>query len=143
MKRSYVPVLLVILCGCVSVESVPEGTASAGYSYGAKANLTNIRQITVGMTQQEMEEVMGDHTNIGFKASHDVLGAYETMTLTNPYRAETVQTGEKKYEVMYYFTSVKNPDGFISDEELTPLVFENGKLIGKGHDFLFRLKEKL
>jgi hypothetical protein len=42
----------------------------------------------------------------------------------------------KSYQVLYYHTDLKQRDDKITDDELTPLVFENGKLIGWGYPFL-------
>ena len=43
---------------------------------------------------------------------------------------------DKIFEVIYYVTDVKNDDGAITDDELTPLVFDEGNLIGWGWSFL-------
>lgn len=58
------------------------------------------------------------------------------MTISNPYRSEILQGKEKKFEIVYYVTDVKRDDGTITDDELTPLVFDDGKLIGWGFGFL-------
>jgi hypothetical protein len=59
------------------------------------------------------------------------------MWIDNPYRNETL-TGKdgKSYEVLYYYTELKQRDDRITDDELTPLVFHDGKLIGWGYPFL-------
>ena len=56
------------------------------------------------------------------------------------------------YFVLYYFTQIVKPDGLLSEDELTPLIFEaktssqnissQDPLIGKGQDFVFRLKNQ-
>ncbi|MCJ7555009.1 MAG: DUF3192 domain-containing protein [Ignavibacteriaceae bacterium] len=43
---------------------------------------------------------------------------------------------DKIFEVWYYYTDMKAYDGAITDDELTPVVFENDKLIGWGQSFL-------
>lgn len=62
-------------------------------------------------------------------------GAYSCGS-TTPYRSETL-TGKdgKSYEVLYYYTHLKQRDDRITDDELTPLVFQGGKLIGRGYPF--------
>lgn len=77
----------------------------------------------------------------------DVLGIMGTKTvrayqkgkaieITNPYRNEILRGKDKILEVVYYVTDVKKDDGAITDDELTPLVFEDGKLTGWGWSFL-------
>lgn len=51
---------------------------------------------------------------------------------TPPYRSEILQGKNKTFEVVYYVTDVKKDDNAIIDDELTPFVFDNGKLIGWG-----------
>jgi hypothetical protein len=59
------------------------------------------------------------------------------MWIDNPYRSETL-TGKdgKNYDVLYYYSDLKQRDDKITDDELTPLVFHDGKLIGWGYPFL-------
>ena len=56
--------------------------------------------------------------------------------LGNPYRTETLQGKDKIFLVYYYWTDIKQTDGAITDDELTPLVFDNDQLIGWGWSFL-------
>ena len=67
----------------------------------------------------------------------NVLGIPSYLTITNPYRSEILKgKNDKLFEVIYYVTDVKNDDNAITDDELTPLIFDNGKLIGWGWSFL-------
>ena len=61
---------------------------------------------------------------------------------TNPYRSEILQGSNETFEVLYYYTDVKKADGAITDDELTPLVFKDKKLIGWGWSFLGQNIEK-
>ena len=45
-----------------------------------------------------------------------------------------------KPDVWYYFTGQVWADGFITEDECLPLVFENGKLVGWGMDFYARYR---
>jgi len=99
-------------------------------------NQQNLVKLSIGMTKQEVMGTMGYKT-----ASDDYLGrVYYTpksvLSASNPYRTEILQGKEKTFEVLYYYTDVKKDDGAITDDELTPLVFDNGKLIGWGWSFL-------
>jgi len=57
-------------------------------------------------------------------------------TMGRPYRTETLQGKDKVFMVYLYYTDIKAADGGITDDELTPLVFDEGKLIGWGWSFL-------
>ena len=43
-----------------------------------------------------------------------------------------------KVKVYFYYTDQKKADGAITDDELTPVVFENDKVVGWGIEFLDR-----
>lgn len=90
-------------------------------------NKQNIAKLSIGMTKENVLNILGsDSIDIG------------SQIISNPYKIETI----KGKEVIYYYTDIKNRDGVISDDELTPLIFENNKLVGIGHNFLENIKEK-
>ena len=108
----FVP-LCAILFGCASLETV------------RSQNRTNLMRLSTGMPKVEVLQVMGIETV-----------SAEGYTINNPYRSETMQGKEKVLEVLYYYTDIKKRDGAITDDELTPLVFDSGKLTGWGWSFL-------
>ncbi|MBU1299143.1 MAG: DUF3192 domain-containing protein [Bacteroidetes bacterium] len=113
-------VLIVILMGCASFDAI---TAK---------NRVQLNQLKIGMTKSEVLSIMGTETiNTGG----------EPELVTNPYKIETFrgQSG-KTYETLFYYTDVKQRDGVISDDELTPIVFEDGNLIGWGNSFFSDIK---
>ncbi len=89
-------------------------------------NTENLKKLAVGLKKGVVMEMMGTEPSKGV-----------FMWIDNPYRTETF-TGKdgKTYEVLYYYTDLKQRDDKIADDELTPLVFEDGKLIGWGYPFL-------
>jgi hypothetical protein len=89
-------------------------------------NTGNLAKLTVGLRKEVVMEMMGTEASKGV-----------FMWIDNPYRSETL-TGKdgKSYEVLYYYTELKQRDDRITDDELTPLVFHDGKLIGWGYPFL-------
>lgn len=89
-------------------------------------NAENLKKLSVGMKKEVAVEIMGTEPSKGV-----------FMWIDNPYRAATL-TGKdgKNYEVLYYYTDLKQRDDKITDDELTPLVFQDGKLIGWGYPFL-------
>jgi hypothetical protein len=128
MKKAVVfTVLFVLAAGCTS--SLDRVRA---------ANRRNLLKLSVGMPKEQAIEVMG-HKSGG--------GRFGEPTVNSPYKSEILPGGDKTFEVLYYYTDVKsviytaNP-ATIADDELTPLIFENGKLIGWGKDFLENIKNK-
>lgn len=97
-------------------------------------NQHNLTKATLGMTRAELLELMGDKTaKVSFGKN--------AMTVTNPYRNEIREVGDHTYEILWYYTHQDQKDYpfkrfVILDRELTPVVLENGKVIGWGNDFL-------
>jgi hypothetical protein len=84
------------------------------------------------MAKDEVLKIMGTKTT---KAYRGWDGGFVDV-INNPYRSEVLQGKNKTLEVLYYYTDKKKADDAITDDELTPLVFDNGKLIGWGWSFL-------
>lgn len=97
-------------------------------------NRKNLTKLAIGMTKQEVMEIMGQET--GEKTFTNLVGKRIFLSATNPYRNEILQGKEKTFEVLYYYTDVKKDDDAITDDELTPMIFDKGKLIGWGVSFL-------
>jgi hypothetical protein len=115
MKKLLVLLLCLGLTGCASLSGI------------RIMNRQNLLKLSIGMTKQEALNVMGTRT---FKT-------YADGTINNPYRSEILSNKEGRvFEVVHYYTDVKSLDGVITDDELTPLIFDNGKLIGWGQSFL-------
>ncbi len=93
-------------------------------------NRTNLLKLQIGMTKTQVLEIMG--------AKEDALwgGDGYTQRISNPYRAETLEGKDGTLEVLYYYTDLQKQDGAITDDELTPLVLKNNKLIGWGRSAL-------
>ena len=104
--------------------------------------MVNLHSIHNGMSPQEVKAVLNDKVVTGYDLVNSKKQIFTPITLKNPYREETLKSGDKTYEVAYYFTSIKKQDGMITDDELTPLVFENSRLIGQGWTFLNALKKE-
>lgn len=126
----------VLLSGCVSMETIPEGASSPS----APKGLTHISNVRPGLTSREVAVTMGEKTTIGYERPDPTSATYHAITVNNPYHKEFLKSGDKTYDVFYYFSHIQRADGIISSDELTPLVFENDILIGKGWDFLNKLK---
>jgi len=149
MDKKIVIVFL-LLSGCVSANSVittPQvaSTVLAPISTIVQNSdttdntLTNIRYVYIGMTQKEVETIMGNYLTIGHQIEDTLTNNFKPITLNAPYRKEVLKRRKKTYDVHYYFTQIRKTDGLIAEDELMPLIFEKDILIGKGHDFFFRL----
>jgi hypothetical protein len=55
--------------------------------------------------------------------------------LQNPHRTATFEAGEHAWEVFFYYTHLVRDDGFVTDDELTPVVLRDGVLVGRGWEF--------
>jgi hypothetical protein len=127
-KVMFVVALTFLLAGC-----------AATLHKAIAPNRESLKKLNIGMTKDEVLGVMGTKAFVsgGFV---QILGfgqePEKTLVINNPYRSEILALNDKKLEVIYYVTDVKKDDGAISDDELTPLVFEDGKLIGWGQVFL-------
>ena len=116
--KKIIPILL-LLAGCSNLYLDPSDPLRI-------QNKENAQKLSVGMSKQVAMEIMG---------TDPAKGVF--MWIDNPYRSETLKGKDGKvYEVLYYYTDLKQRDDKITDDELTPLVFENGKLTGWGYPFL-------
>jgi len=97
------------------------------------ANRESLNRLRMEMTREEVLALMGTET----------VRAREGWQITNPYRTETLvaKSGET-FEVLYYYTDVKRRDDAITDDELTPIVLQGGKVVGWGWTFLDQETQK-
>jgi hypothetical protein len=125
-KVVVVSVLFVLIAGCTS-----------SLDRVRTANRRNLLKLSVGMTKEQALAIMG-HKSGG--------GRFGEPTVNSPYKSEILPGKDKTFEVLYYYTDVEstvytaNP-ATIPANELTPLIFDNGKLIGWGADFLEDIKK--
>ncbi len=143
MRRYRVLSLCLLISGCVSVTTLPDRTFSSATKTGLTAQdrpLTRIDSVRAGMTHSDAAAVMGEKVTIGYEQSDAFQGAYIPLTIIHPYRKEFFQRQNKTYDVFYYFTRINQADGVVSEDELTPLVFEKDVLVGKGWIFLNQLR---
>ncbi|MDP8266284.1 MAG: DUF3192 domain-containing protein [Candidatus Aceula meridiana] len=125
MKRILIVLMCLALAGC-SVISV--------YKKTALENETNLKMLSVGMSKQEVLSIMGTETKKG-----GYLDDYQSVD--NPHKIEVIDVGRQTFEVVYYFTSTRDDRMGgkyepIKFQELTPLLFQKGKLVGWGADFM-------
>jgi len=120
-------------------------------------NRENLNKIKLGMSKDEVLKIMGTDTKTCYDPTICGLATFPLYTLfllpiclintekiTNPYKIETLQSQDetRNFEILYYYAEKKKEGRIlrgeysITDDELTPLVFENNKLIGWGWMFL-------
>lgn len=138
MKYASILIVTILLSGCVAVTM--EETQSVQKPVVPKRKLIDLDRISVGMTTEEVSNTLGNRVKIGYEENLRVKGALEVITVKNPYRSEELSIGENKYKVLYYLTAVNKPDDIVAEDEMTPLVFQDGKLTGYGWDYFFELK---
>jgi len=141
MSRSAGGVLFALL--------VAAACASAGGF--RETNLRNLDRLHTGMTRDQVFDVMGTASvsTAGTESTGPVGVAEDTLgvnrvqipiggprpVLQNPHRNEIYQTEDSTWEVLFYYTDVVADDGLVTDDELTPVVLQDGMLIGIGWDF--------
>jgi len=131
-----------LICLLVLIMMV-SGCASMGHLDNLRTeNRQNILKLSIGLTKQEALDLMGNKSATDVYQSSPVYGSIK-LTVNNPYRSEILQGKDKNFEVIYYYTDVKKmhrnwwvETPTVQDDELTPLIFDEGKLIGWGWSFL-------
>lgn len=138
MKKAAVLLIVLSLIGCAS-------TASQIRSKNRK----NIVKLYRGMSKQTVLYVMGHkqlYAKLDEKGRFQKKSEQEKIYINNPYKTEVLRgkdkSKERLFEVVYYYTDKKKNDNKITDDELTPLVMEEGRLIGWGWSFLETTKKE-
>jgi len=117
--KKFIVLLSLILAGCSSLYLDTSDLLR-------DQNKENLKKLSAGQPKNLVMELMGTDPSKGV-----------FMWIDNPYRTEVlVGKDGKTYEVLYYYTDMKTRDDKITDDELTPVVLQDGKLIGWGYPFL-------
>lgn len=136
--------MIFLLQGCASVPIEPERPELENVQVKApgklKKDLTNLSHVTLGMTVDEVYNIMGDAVVIGYRQSPED-GSLQPVEMTLPNRFEELDVDGKSYKVVYYYSHPLKADGIVADDELVPLIFLNNRLISKDKNFLFDLKK--
>jgi hypothetical protein len=129
-------ILVAMLSGCTTLSGI------------RNLNRRRLNRLSIGMTKKQVLRYMGEWSKrcyeYGFLLNLLSLTslASDNAIVNNPYRSETLQGKDKVIEVLYYVTDIKGEDAAIDEHVFTPLVFDEGKLIGWGHNFLDACIEK-
>ena len=124
----YLLILLVMLATVALT-----GCATAPLKEIGETTTVKLATVEPGMTRDEVQTIMGATT---VEAKHG-------QRVPCPYRADTVTTSNgRTLEILYYYTGnaeLKDErDHVIQYDELTPIVLENGVVIGGGWIYMQR-----
>jgi len=126
-----------ILAICLLLAAVSGGCYTAGGTcdLARTQNRKRISGLSPGMRKEQVLEIMGEQTITCRMIKKSLFSPEVIKSFENPVKSETLQAENRTLEVVYYYTEERG-DRKLMDEELTPLVFEEGVLIGWGRVFL-------
>lgn len=130
--------LSIFLCGCVTTHTEFQAVDDVS---PAVRRFVSFHQLQKGLTQSEVSAVLGGQVIIGYEMPDARQQRYKPVVISNPHRVEEYVRGIRKYTIEYYLAGINRSDGSIENDELTPLVFQEDKLIGWGWGFLERIKK--
>lgn len=133
----YALTATMFLLGCSTVYEPYEAVSDAK---PVVRKFISLNQIQKGMTPAEVKAVLGSQIVIGYEMPDITQERYKPVVIDNPYRSEDYAKGSRQYRIEYYLTCISTSDNAVTDDELTPLIFENDKLTGWGWDFLEGIK---
>ncbi len=137
MKALTVLILLFACCGCAVVtvkEQKSETPAPLAEEKHTFSSTGVIGKLMMGISREEALALIGRTTTTGYELNASGSG-YKPVAVANPYRSQKITKGPDIFVVDYYLTEIHNADGVIANDELTPLIFQADKLIGKGWEF--------
>jgi hypothetical protein len=83
-------------------------------------------RLRLGMTREEVDAVMGtDATWLGSAVGW----------ISRPFKTGSYRSADGEVVLLHYYTDVKKRDDIVQDDELTPVVLVDGKVVGWGRDF--------
>jgi Protein of unknown function (DUF3192) len=93
-------------------------SACTGANYVLAHNREALSRLSLGMTREQVIQIMGTK---------------DFKYVTNPYRTEAFTTPDGKHvEILYYATANRRNDAAYLGDELTPIVLEEGVVVGWG-----------
>lgn len=121
-KAWVIPVAVVMLVGCASKQAADQaldGPEEVSYRTLISRNVVNLNKLSLGMTKDEAMDTMGRF-----------VAPTRNSVVPNPYRTEPFSTDGKQYEALYYMTRKYPPFTSIKLSQATPVVIEDGRVIG-------------
>ncbi|MDJ0850830.1 MAG: DUF3192 domain-containing protein [Myxococcota bacterium] len=122
--RAILQVLLVATVSCVSPTTASERLV--------RRNQAALGELAPGMARSEVEATM--ESALYFLREG---GNRKRLRVPNPYRESTLEQGNgSPAELLFYYTERVGNDGVVTEDELTPLALEGGRLVGWGWPFV-------
>ena len=135
MKRTF---LIFILTLCTfSYKANSQATIEKNYNtfddFLDEQN-SKIAEIKSGLNQTEVMDIMGAEMivkipKVGKKKRLKQL--FKQPEFSNEFN----RNAAKKIKILWYFSTPKDQNGIISKRECTPVIIENGSVVGKGWPF--------
>jgi hypothetical protein len=124
------PALVATAAGFLSL------ACAAGLEQLSAQNRGKMFMLEQGQTRDQVMAIMGtDSTEVA-------KGVFRTGKIANPYCSETHEVNGYDWEILYYATNVRNTDGALTEEELTPVVLKDGLLDGWGWNYFRHLSQE-
>lgn len=136
-----------VLAGLLAAVSCSSATFQTAEDFRTQ-NQDRLAHLRVGMQRDEVISIMGTDSMhpLGTESSGAIRTAEDTMgvqqvqipigargpKLYNPMRTATYAQADRTWEVLFYYSRLAEDDGVITDDELTPVVLEDGYLAGVG-----------
>jgi len=124
------------MAGCVSLPQEP------GFPSAKAKPLMQMHRIKVGMSMPEVRAVLSDTLLLGYRQKNNNMAQFEPIAIPQPYRQEEFVKEGHNYVILYYNAFVVKADDLIAEDELTPLIFKDGLLLGTGLDTLDQVKRQ-
>ena len=123
MSRALLSVIVMLSFGLSP--ACAEEIETVSYKTLLSRNLTNLNKLSIGMTKQQVTELMGTFQS---KTSNSVV--------PNPYITEPMLISGKDHEVLWYLTKKYPPFTPVKKSQATPVVLKDGRVIGWGDSYL-------
>jgi hypothetical protein len=137
VRTDLLLILAFVVSGCAvttvspsAKTPVPAPQATEAHTFAAEAT---IKKLMLGVSREEALALIGRNAIVGYELKGS---EYKPVTMPNPYRSQKITKGADVFVVDYYVTGIDKADGAVTNDEVTPLIFEADKLVGKGWDYL-------
>ena len=117
---------LTIIMSALLLAACAGSVTPTGSEVGNK-NRQNMIKLDLGISPETMIAIMGTETG--------------RPDINNPFKKEIFQAGDKPIVAYYYYTQSMRTKG-VTDDEITPVVFIDNKLVGIGYRNLEETIEK-
>jgi len=135
MKRNFL--IFILTLSAFSYNANSQATIEKNYNtfdeFLDEQN-SKIAEITSGLNQAEVMDIMGAEMivkvpKVGRKKRLKQL--FKQPEFSNEFN----RNAAKKIKILWYFSTPKDQNGIISKRECTPVIIENGSVVGKGWPF--------